>query len=137
MAATIFAPGVPALMQEFHSHNEELAAFVVSIYVIGFGVGPLVLAPMSELYGRAVLLHCSNVGLIAFSIACAVSPNLGLFTFFRLMMGVAGCVPVTIGGGVIADIVPLEKRGAAMSFWGMGPILVSFASTFATSLLLT
>ncbi|KAF2450665.1 MFS general substrate transporter [Karstenula rhodostoma CBS 690.94] len=111
MAATIFAPGVPDLMQEMHSSNDELAAFVVSVYVVGFGIGPLVLAPLSELHGRTILLHCSNVGLIVFSVACALNPSLGLFVFFRLMMGIAGCVPVTIGGGVIADIVPLKKRG--------------------------
>lgn len=124
MAATVFAPGVPLLMKEFKSSNQELAAFVVSVYVIGFGVGPLILAPLSELHGRAILLHCSNIGMIIFSVACAVSSNQGMFIFFRLMMGIAGCIPVTIGGGVIADIIPVEKRGAAMSAWGMGPILV-------------
>ncbi|KAF1959194.1 polyamine transporter 1 [Byssothecium circinans] len=127
MAATIFAPGVPLLMHEFASTNQELAAFLVSVYIIGFGIGPLVLAPMSELWGRAILLHCSNIGMIISSVACAVSSNLGMFIFFRLMMGIAGCIPVTIGGGVIADIVPPEKRGAAMSVWGMG--LVAKSST--------
>jgi MFS family permease len=48
----MFAPGVPELMQEFHSTNIELGTLVVSIYVMGFAFGPMVLAPMSELYGR-------------------------------------------------------------------------------------
>jgi len=124
MAPTIFAPGVPLLMKEFKSTNKELAAFVVSVYIIGFGSGPLFLAPLSELYGRAMILHGSNIGFLVFSVACGVSSNLGTFIAFRLLSGIAGCVPVTIGGGVIADIVPIEKRGAAMSVWGIGPILV-------------
>ena len=39
----MFAPAVPQLMAEFHSSNTELAAFVVSIYVLGFAIGPLVI----------------------------------------------------------------------------------------------
>lgn len=48
----MFAPGVPNLMAEFQSTNIELGTFVVSIYVLGFASGPMVLAPLSELYGR-------------------------------------------------------------------------------------
>jgi MFS family permease len=48
----MFAPGVPELMQEFQSSNIELGTLVVSIYVLGFAFGPMVLAPLSELYGR-------------------------------------------------------------------------------------
>lgn len=48
----MFAPGVPNLMAEFQSANIELGTFVVSIYVLGFASGPMVLAPLSELYGR-------------------------------------------------------------------------------------
>lgn len=48
----MFAPGVPNLMAEFRSTNIELGTFVVSIYVLGFASGPMVLAPLSELYGR-------------------------------------------------------------------------------------
>ncbi len=35
----MFAPGVPQLMEEFGSDSPELAAFVVSVYVLG--VSPL------------------------------------------------------------------------------------------------
>jgi hypothetical protein len=52
LASSMFAPGVPLLMEEFHSDNELLAGFVVSVYVLGFAVGPLFLAPLSEMYGR-------------------------------------------------------------------------------------
>ncbi len=48
----MFAPGVPNLMAEFQSSNVELGTFVVSIYVLGFASGPMILAPLSELYGR-------------------------------------------------------------------------------------
>lgn len=39
LASSMFAPGVPQVMKDFHSDNESLATFVVSVYVLGFAVG--------------------------------------------------------------------------------------------------
>lgn len=61
MASTVAAPAVPAIMDHFHNSNSDLESFVVSIYIIGFVFGPLVVAPLSELYGRSIILHTTNV----------------------------------------------------------------------------
>lgn len=60
----MFAPGVPELMAEFESRSSELASFCVSVYVLGFAAGPMVFAPLSELYGRLIVYHVCNVGFI-------------------------------------------------------------------------
>lgn len=60
----MFAPGVPDLMIEFQSKSSELAAFCVSVYVLGFAAGPMVFAPLSEIYGRVVVYHICNIGFI-------------------------------------------------------------------------
>lgn len=51
-------------MAEFESRSSELASFCVSVYVLGFAAGPMLFAPLSELYGRLVVYHCCNVGFI-------------------------------------------------------------------------
>src|SRR5581483_7955293 len=40
LASSIFAPGVPMVMDEFHSKSDLLSGFVVSVYVLGFAFGP-------------------------------------------------------------------------------------------------
>lgn len=97
LASFMFAPDVPQLMAEFDSDSNLLADFVVSVYVLGFAVGPLVLAPTSELYGRAVIYHICSVGFIIFSVTCAVSTNLGMLIIFRFFQGCFGVAPVTNG----------------------------------------
>ncbi|KAI5808427.1 major facilitator superfamily domain-containing protein [Pyronema omphalodes] len=52
LASSMFAPGVGQLMQEFHSKNIELASFVVSIFLLGFAIGPLFLAPAIRALGN-------------------------------------------------------------------------------------
>ena len=109
-------------MQEFHNTNESLASFIVSIYLIGYIFGPLVVAPLAELYGRSPLYHAGNVLFIIFNVACAVAPNLAGLLVFRLLAGLAGSVPLTLGAATLADIFPAEQRGAAMSAWVAGPL---------------
>lgn len=43
LASSIFAPGVPDLMRDFRSDSNLLASFVVSVYVLGFAFGPLIM----------------------------------------------------------------------------------------------
>ncbi|TVY21496.1 Efflux pump radE [Lachnellula arida] len=103
MASTIFAPGVPFLMKDFNSNNNQLASFTVSVYVVGFCIGPLILSPLSEHYG--------------------LLPYITDRTLFRFLQGLAGCLPITLGGGTIADMYPPERRGTAMAIWTLGPLL--------------
>jgi hypothetical protein len=146
LAPTIFAPGVPLLLREFSSHstssgssndegggaggeniNTALASFAVSAYVVAFAIGPLVFAPLSELYGRNVIMWTSNALFLVFTIVCAVAPAVEVFVVFRILQGLAGCVPLVLGGGIIGDIMPPEKRGRALSGWQLGPLLVSIS----------
>ncbi|KAL8869865.1 MAG: hypothetical protein Q9174_003948 [Haloplaca sp. 1 TL-2023] len=123
LASSMFAPGVPEVMREFGSQNIELASFVVSVYILGFAFGPMVVAPMSELYGRTPVYHVCNVMFVIFTVACAVSSNLNMLIAWRFFEGVFGSAPLTIGGGTIADIIVQEKRGGIMAIWAMGPLM--------------
>ncbi|KZF26964.1 MFS general substrate transporter [Xylona heveae TC161] len=123
LASSMFAPGVSKVMVEFKSTNEELASFVVSVFILGFAFGPLLIAPLSELYGRLPLYHGCNIIFIIFSIACAVSTDLNMLIVFRFFTGCAGAAPLTLGGGTIADLMVQEQRGGAMAMWALGPMM--------------
>ena len=56
----IVAPATPLIMEHFKSTDSMLASFVVSIYILGYAVGPLFIAPLSEMYGRVVVYHVCN-----------------------------------------------------------------------------
>ncbi|KFZ14917.1 hypothetical protein V502_05850 [Pseudogymnoascus sp. VKM F-4520 (FW-2644)] len=123
LASSMFAPGVPSLMKEFDSTSKTLASFVVSVYILGFGVGPLFLAPLSEIYGRVPVYHVTNVLFVIFNVACALATDLNMLIGFRFLAGVAGSACLTIGGGTIADLIAQHRRGIAMSGFVLGPLL--------------
>lgn len=119
----MFAPAVPEIMAQFRQSSSTTATFLVSIYILGFAFGPLLIAPLSEVYGRARLYFWGNLLFTIFTVGAALSNSIGMLMAFRLLMGLAGSVPVTIGSGSIADTMPVEKRGRAMSAWALGPLL--------------
>ncbi|KNG49246.1 proteasome component pre4 [Stemphylium lycopersici] len=123
LASSFFAPGVPQVMRAFNETSNVMASFVVSVYILGFAIGPLIIAPMSELYGRMPLYNISNALFVVFNIACAVSNSMGMLVAFRFFAGCAGSAPLTLGGGTIADMFPPQQRAGAMAIWAMGPLL--------------
>lgn len=119
----MFAPGIPKIMVEFNETSATTATFVVSVYVLGFAFGPLLVAPMSEVLGRSLLYNWGNVLFTGFTVGSALAKNMPMLMAFRFLMGLAGSVPITIGSGSIADLMPIELRGRAMSAWALGPLL--------------
>ena len=124
LAAAILAPSIPQFLNEFDAPDSlMLGAFAVSIYTLGFAIGPLLLSPLSELYGRLTIYHSCGVLYIVFTVACALATDLNMLIGFRFLAGCAGSAPLTIGGGSIADMMVPEKRGAAISIQAFGGII--------------
>ncbi|PKS09902.1 hypothetical protein jhhlp_004525 [Lomentospora prolificans] len=123
LASSMFAPGVPQIMQEFESRSPLLASFVVSVYVLGFAAGPLLFAPLSEIYGRLWVYFGSLILFGVFIVACALAPSLNALIIFRFFSGVFGACPLTNGAGTITDMIVQEKRGVAMAIFSIGPLL--------------
>ncbi len=119
----MFAPGAAALAQEFQITRASVVSLTVSIYLCGFAVGPMFIAPLSELYGRLVIYHICNSIYIGFIIGCALGTNTSMFIVFRFLAGCASSGPLTVGGGTVADVVPPAQRGKVMSLFFVGPLL--------------
>ncbi|KAK4448338.1 major facilitator superfamily domain-containing protein [Podospora aff. communis PSN243] len=123
LVSTMLAPAVPLVMKDFNTTSTTFQTFCVSIFVLGFASGPLLLAPLSELYGRVIVYHVTNILFLSFTIMCALSSNQGMLLAARFLSGFAGVASMTIGSGTIADMMPKEQRGRAVAVWSLGTIL--------------
>ncbi|KAF3761241.1 hypothetical protein M406DRAFT_100360 [Cryphonectria parasitica EP155] len=121
-ASSILSPGISSLMLEFDEPNAIVGAMTVSIYLLGYVIGPMFLAPLSEIYGRRPVLTAANIFFCSWQIGCALAPNIGALIVFRFFSGVGGSGCMTLGGGVIADLFRPEQRGFAMGMWVLGPL---------------
>ena len=86
-------------------------------------MGPLILAPISEMRGRRIVYNIANLGFCAFSAGCALTPTIAGLVAMRFLQGCAASCSVNNAGGTIADVVPTHRRGAVMSLFSMGFLL--------------
>lgn len=84
--------------------SQEVAALVLSIYMVGFCIGPPLWAPLSELYGRRIVNYISVPGYFFFNIGCALAPNIQTLLVCRFLVGLFAAAPQSNSGGTISDI---------------------------------
>ncbi|KAG9247578.1 cycloheximide resistance protein [Calycina marina] len=135
LSSSMFAPSVPSLLVEFNSTNTTIGSLVVTIFVLGLATGPLFFAPLSELYGRTYVQHVGCVGFLVFTVGCALSTSLNMLIGMRLLQGTFAAVPLTNGGGIIADMVRQEERGFAMGVFTTGTLIGPIVGPIAGALL--
>jgi MFS family permease len=85
-------------MAEFGITQEFEASLTLSIFVLAYAVGPLILGPLSELYGRVLVLQLANLFYLAWNLACGFAQTKSQLMAFRFMSGLGGSAPLAIGG---------------------------------------
>lgn len=120
--ASAFSGGIKEIIEEFRC-SEEVATLGVSLFVLGFAIGPLLWAPMSELYGRQVIFVMTYGVLTAFNAGAAGSKNIQTLLILRFFAGAFGSSPLTNAGGVISDMFPANERGLATSLFAAAPFM--------------
>jgi MFS family permease len=114
-------------VSESFNVSEEVSLLTITVFVIGFGVGPMAFAPLSELFGRKI------VYVVTLSIACifiipqAVAGNITTLLVCRLIDGIAFSAPVTLVGGTLTDLWKNEERGVPMAVFSAALFLVSLS----------
>ena len=98
------------------------------MYLVGYVMGPMLWGPLSESYGRKLVMMISFAIFTIFSITSAVSPNFAALVIFRLLVGIGGSCAISVVGGICADIYHNPKsRGRSMAGFmaatTFGPIL--------------
>ena len=116
------APAAPLILREFSSNNQLYQTLLVSIWELGEAFGPLFIAPLSEIYGRAPVYNVVNIFFCIFSIAGAVSTNIHMFIAFRFLNGIT-VGAIVLNPSIVGDLFVTEKRGNAMAIEGIAPLI--------------
>lgn len=121
-SSSAYNGGILDLIAQFHI-SREVALVGVSLYVLGFAVGPLLWAPLSEIYGRRHVFIISFTGMTIFTIGAACAQSMAALLVLRFFAGATGASVMTNGPGVIADIFNASQRGLATGVFAMAPFL--------------
>jgi len=124
------------MMEEFGIRSTTTIVLGMTTYLLGLASGPLILAPLSELYGRRIIYLASMFLYVIFVIPTCVAKNFATILVFRFLAyglqpaldwivmltinfrAFAGSVTISNAPGTIGDIFEEEWRTLGFSiFW--------------------
>lgn len=114
MGSSIFSSATLPVASEF-GVGREVGTLGTSLFVFGYAFGPLMWAPISELYGRRPPLVIAAFGFSIFTIAVAVAKDIQTVMICRFFAGLCGSSPLAIVAAVFADMFSNEHRGLAVA----------------------
>ena len=122
MVSTIIAPATAAIQKELRMSTVE-AQMGLSAYVLAIAFGPLVLGPLSEVYGRAPIIHATNVWFLIWNIVCGFANTKGLLIAARFLSGIGASIVYALGGAIVGDVWRPEQRGRSIGIMSLIPLL--------------
>jgi hypothetical protein len=106
ISSSMISPALTSISAEFNITNEVEAQLTLSIFVLAYAIGPLFLGPLSEIYGRVIVLQLSNLFYLAWNLGCGFAQTSGQLMAFRFFSGLGGSAPLAIGGVCIRTLQP-------------------------------
>jgi hypothetical protein len=119
--STSYTSAVPGLMDDFGiSRNTGILG--MTTYLLGMACGSVVLAPLSEMYGRRPV-YITALGLfVVFVLPCALATNIATILVFRFIGASCASAMISNAPGTVNDILDEEHRALAFSTWSIGPM---------------
>lgn len=137
MSSSLPSPAIDEIAESLGFESSTfLKAFSISVMVLAWALGPLVIAPLSEsdLVGRRPVLNISIWIVGLFNLVGGFAKTPAQFCIFRFLGGLGGCASLNVGAGTLADIWKDDERGAAMAAYSLspqlGPVIAPVISSF-------
>ncbi|KAL4938825.1 hypothetical protein BDV06DRAFT_225609 [Aspergillus oleicola] len=123
VSSTMVAPALKEIANDFNIESQIQEYLVMSIFLLAYALGPFILAPLSEMYGRVVVLQSANMIYLIFNTVCGFAASREQMLAFRFLSGLGGAAPQAIGGGVLSDCWRKHERGAASAVYSVMPFI--------------
>lgn len=119
--STSYTAGLEDIAKEFDT-SETLVTLGLTLYLIGLAIGSVILAPLSEMYGRRPVSIASLFLFTVFIIPCGLCTSVSELIVLRFLGALSGSAMISSAPGSISDMVDDEHRALAFSIWSIGPL---------------
>ncbi|KXL49847.1 hypothetical protein M433DRAFT_146212 [Acidomyces richmondensis BFW] len=136
MGSAIYTPSAEGVMKEFDV-STEAASLGLSLYVLAYGIGPLIFSPLSEIpvVGRNPPYMTTMAIFVVLCVPTALVENFAGLLVLRFLQGFFGSPCLATGGASLQDMYSLIKLPYVLCLWAfaatcgpaMGPIISGFS----------
>ncbi|PMB70170.1 Caffeine resistance protein 5 [Beauveria bassiana] len=127
-ASAIFTPSILGIQEAFQATTAE-GTLGLSLFVIAYGIGPLILSPLSSLptLGRSPVYVLGSLAFCLLNIGTALAKNIQTVLVLRFLGGFVGSAPISVGGASLMEIYKPTEVPYAIALYAVsgvcGPIL--------------
>lgn len=110
------------MVKQFSLSNEEMV-FIATSFVGGCVAGPILWAPLSEIYGRRLVFLISNLLYSLTNIGCALATTKAILFSCRFLAGICASSAFSNAAAVITDLFAPPNRNAPLIVVSLAPLL--------------
>ncbi|KAH8179487.1 major facilitator superfamily protein [Sarocladium implicatum] len=122
MSGAMLAPALQVISEDLGTSSEMTQIFL-SIYVLAFAFGPMVLSPFAEVFGRRPVWIAASCFYILWNTVAGFSKSSGLLIVSRVLSGLGASAEFAITNPVLSDTWRPEQRGISLAMTGFFPLL--------------
>jgi DHA1 family bicyclomycin/chloramphenicol resistance-like MFS transporter len=140
LAIDIMLPALQQIGAALDVVNENHRQYVLTAYIVGFGVSQLFFGPLSDRLGRRKPLVLGLVIYVLAAAAAALSPNFGVLLLARFIQGAGAAATRVIAVSMVRDVFDGRRMAEVMSLIfmvfmavpvvapGIGQVIMLFAT---------
>jgi len=123
LCSSITAPALSSIGKDLRIPFGAELQLVLSIFLLAYAIGPFILSPCSEVWGRVPVIRFGNMVFILFTALCGAATSQSQITAFRFLAGLGGSATVGMGSGVLTDCWRPEERGRGIAVYQLTQVL--------------
>ncbi|EEH37757.2 hypothetical protein PAAG_00678 [Paracoccidioides lutzii Pb01] len=122
MSGAMLAPALEAIGKDLNT-SPDTTNMCLSIFVLAFAFGPMVLAPMTEIFGRRNVWIACSAWYVIWNGVCGFANSQGLMLAARLLSGLGASAEFAVSNPVLGDTWRPEERGRSFAVATFIPLL--------------
>lgn len=122
LSLNIFLPSLPGMAIYFDT-DYRIVQLSVSLYLLTTAILQVFIGPISDRYGRRVILLWTTSLFLVATVGCLLAPSIEVFLFFRMCQAVVAAGFV-ISRAAVRDMVGPEQAASMIGYVTMGMSLV-------------
>ncbi len=126
MAVDLIAPSLPMIARELHT-SDGFSKNLITFYLLGVIAGSLLIALLSDSYGRRPCLIGALTVFVGSSLLPVFFPDKTILIMSRFLQGATLAFYATMSRAVLSDLLSHERMMKIIpltaTMWGIGPIV--------------
>jgi DHA1 family bicyclomycin/chloramphenicol resistance-like MFS transporter len=115
LSVDTYLPGLPAIATEFGVPG-DLAQRSLSSFFLGIAAGQVVAGPLSDCFGRRIVLLAGFALYFFATVLCAITKSIDMLIIARGLQGLSAAVSPAAGRAMVRDIWSGNQAARAMSY---------------------